>query len=173
MFHRTFAALFLVAVGFSIGGGAGCASNSSSSGGSDCSANPTQCPQGQTCWPVTQTAFGCVPSQPTGTFGSQCIEQYGKATCADGMLCDATDPTGNGTCTSYCTGGGACPQGYECHATAAGNSGPTVDICRAATAPPPPSSEEGGIGIGDGGGDVAYLGNIDATLGPDASGSVH
>ena len=143
-----------------------------------CSSSPAQtaancntdqvCPSGQTCWPVTATTLQCIPSETGAAFGTSCIEQYDKATCADGMLCDATGSTGNGTCTTYCSETEACQSGYSCRTTQVGSDGPFVSICRLTTATSPEDAgtppEDGSIGVD------AELGNFDASLGPDSTG---
>jgi hypothetical protein len=117
-------------------GGAGCSSTFAAAPppdtGSDCHASPEQCPSGETCWPTNAGTFACLPSAPTGTFGVACEEVTGTPTCADGMICNATNATGTGTCTYYCGGGAKpCPGGYSCEAAhLLGEGGPTIDLCR-------------------------------------------
>src|ERR1700728_4636245 len=85
-------------------GGAHCSAKSGAANeGQSCLANPTQCPGGQTCWPTSATTFACITSQPSGAFGDSCVETISAATCGDGLFCDATDPTGEGQCTQYCS----------------------------------------------------------------------
>jgi hypothetical protein len=73
------------------------------------------------------------------------LEEYNKATCADGYLCDATGSSGTGQCAQYCSATAHCPSGYTCRTTEVGSGGLTVDICR--IAPPTtttPTEDAGG-----------------------------
>ncbi len=139
-----------------LAGIAGVDCSSSSGGGaaeaSSCLANPAQCPAGQTCWPTSPSTFACLASNASAGVGDSCVEKYNDATCADGLLCDSTNPDGTGQCAQYCGAQTACPMGYACHTTAVGSAGVPVDICRPAapTSPimndagPPETYEEGG-----------------------------
>ena len=142
----------------------GTSGRSAPNDGADCHLNP-QCPAGETCWPASAAAFACLPSDPAQPFGATCLESIGKPTCADGLLCDATNPNGNGTCTNYC--GSAtmeCPAGYACIITSiSATGGPTIEICRPSMQMPP-IIIDGGL-LYDG----AFVG--DAELSADASAS--
>ena len=153
--------------------GAACSSTSSPAKAGPapaCQAN-SACPQGTTCWPTSQTTFGCIASDPTAGFGAPCTERINQATCADGMLCDSAVDSGAGSCTSYCTSDSVCPAGFACRNTTAGTT--SVNICRPASGNPPPAQDAGTVIIDDGGDSFdVYLGPLDAALSPDASGSV-
>lgn len=72
------------------------------------------------------------------------------------MICDATDPSGSGQCTSYCISTASCPSGYECQSTtiasgSGGAAGAAISICRASPVTPgdagmqlPTGGDEGG-----------------------------
>jgi hypothetical protein len=120
--------------------GLGCSSSGATSPPApSCTANPTQCGVGETCWPTSSTTLACLPSDTSAPFGASCAETINVPTCADGMICDATDPSGNGQCTSYCVSTASCPSGYECQSTTiaggGGSSGAAISICRAAGPP--------------------------------------
>ncbi len=135
----TFASLSVVGLALS---GANCSSKGAGAGGeAECASTPTECPQGQTCWPTSATTLGCIASEPAAVAGATCTEQYNQATCGDGMLCDSTSPTGTGQCALYCGPTSACPAGYSCNTTQVGASGPMVDICRLAAQS---TSDDGG-----------------------------
>jgi hypothetical protein len=153
---------------------AGCSSGPATSATpADCHANPTECPVGDTCWPISATALGCIPNQATAGFGASCTEEINLPTCANGLLCDAMNSDGSGTCASYCNLLAPCPAGYACRQTTVG-TGPTVDICRAAAATATPSDDGGGFSSSDGGDSDASIGigSFDATLGPDSMSSM-
>src|SRR5215472_4535433 len=82
----------LLLVGLGIGGNA-CSSSGAQNGSTACLSNPASCAAGETCWPTSSTAFACLTSFPSGTFGTSCQEAINRATCADGMICDATSST--------------------------------------------------------------------------------
>jgi hypothetical protein len=109
--------------------------------------------------------LACLPSAVNAGFGSSCVEKINVATCSDGMICDATDPSGNGQCTSYCVSTASCPSGYECQTTSiAGAGGAAISICRAEG--PVMSGGDGGAtqqGSGDGGSPDAEIAIPDAT----------
>src|SRR5215467_11488650 len=126
-------------------------STSSSSGppGNDCSADPSQCAAGTTCWPVDGVPnMRCIASQSGAVFGASCTLSPARATCGDGLACDQSSIQG-GSCTPYCgTNLPACPAGFRCDITHVGSAdGPAIEICR-----PAPPSNDGGLGD-DGGGD--------------------
>jgi hypothetical protein len=128
---------------------AACSSSSGATeGGPDCRENPASCKAGETCWPVTATSFACLTSEPSGMQGAACKETPGQATCADGLLCDATNSTGSGICTAYCGAGGhECPGGYACVTTTVSGGTGSMSICRGEQN----QSADGGVIYIDGG----------------------
>jgi hypothetical protein len=116
---------------------AACSSSSATpSNGPSCLATPTLCPAGQTCWPTSSSDFACVPSASGVVAGTSCVESVAVATCGDGMLCDATNPDGEGQCAAYCEASDSCPSGYTCQATTVSGGSATISICRV----PPPTT---------------------------------
>ncbi len=113
---------------------AACSSSSVRPGGvgSSCSADPTICQAGTTCWPAdTVPHLECLPSTAGAGFGATCQQSVGQATCGDGLACDQVGATA-GSCTSYCSATIACQAGYSCRMTTVGtgSAAPSIDICR-------------------------------------------
>jgi hypothetical protein len=140
--------------------------------GASCATDQTVCSSGETCWPTSATTIACITSLKSAALGAACVEEYNHATCGDGMLCDATDPSGNGHCAQYCSPSAPsaqCPTGYSCEVTQLGSSGPTVELCR--VTPPPPPSDDGGADAGsyDEGGelpDISFIPDVGLDTGP-------
>jgi hypothetical protein len=158
--RRTFGAVAsLSAFGFALAG-ASCGSKANGSGGTDCAANPTLCPPGQTCWPINATTMGCIASLSSASVGASCVEQYDQATCGDGLICDSTDPSGAGVCAQYCGPTSACPAGYSCNGTHVGTNGPSVNLCRFSTGSTTPTEDGGQPGSIDEAGplpDISFI----------------
>jgi hypothetical protein len=134
--------------------GVNCSTSSANPAGSgpDCQAQPTLCPSGQTCSYTSATTLGCLSSDPGAGFGDSCVEEINHATCADGMICDATDSNGDGQCTSFCASSASCPAGYGCDSTNVSGGGLTISICRAQATTGPPSTDGGTALPNDAGG---------------------
>jgi hypothetical protein len=150
--------------------GAHCASKASAGPNGSCTADPTVCSAGETCWPTSLTTLGCLASQKGVAVGAACTEAYNQVTCGDGMLCDATDTSGIGQCVKYCGPAADCPTGYSCQVTQVGTGGPTVHVCRIAAVTP----DGGGDGGWDGetydeGGelpDISYIPDVALDVAP-------
>ena len=128
----------------------GCSSSGAAPQAGSCLDDPTACPAGQTCWPVSATpTFACIASASKGAFGVACENSIGAATCGDGLACDAVQGAASTRCTYYCdiAKGKGCPPNYDCVSTQTGGaSGPMIPICRANAGhgSPPPTVDAGG-----------------------------
>jgi len=102
-----------------------------------CNEDPWECPAGRTCWPVSQTAFGCVVSG-TGKAGDACDDVTNAPSCGDGLVCLAPMSTG-GVCTPYCDAtdpGRGCPAGQTCLTVhLVSSQGLTFQACAGPAAP--------------------------------------
>lgn len=137
-----------------------CSSSGSSNQSTPCNDDPSVCATGTTCWPTDAVPhFACLASDPANGFRASCQDSIGKATCSDGLTCDATGSSSGGTCTYFCNPANPtpCPQGYSCRTTHVGGAtGPSIDLCRPGTdvdsGPPPGDSgppDDGGFVIPD------------------------
>jgi hypothetical protein len=146
--------------------GAHCSSKASAV--ASCAANPTACSAGETCWPTGPTTLQCLASLKSAGVGAACVEAYNQVTCGDGMLCDATDSSGNGQCVMYCGSAADCPTGSSCETIQVGSTGPTVSVCRIAPASPD-GGRDGGVYYVDGGvelPDISYIPDVALDTGP-------
>ena len=109
----------------------GCASSNpppNADAGGSCAADPFQCPQGQTCWPIGATTLACLASRPSAGVGASCEDSINLATCADGLACISPTLTANGSCRT------ATPLTLPCRRLVAqgdvgGDAGPVVQLC--------------------------------------------
>ena len=87
------------------GSGAGGGGAGGKVDGAECSATPTQCPAGETCWINSDaTAFECEPSGAAKE-GEPCAPTKGVPTCTDGFFCFKPKGSDGGVCTQLCDEG--------------------------------------------------------------------
>jgi hypothetical protein len=143
--------------------------SSSDSGGAStppqCTADPWQCPAGQTCWADTQGLFKCMASG-SAKEGEACKSQIGAAPCSDDLACLQLDYQHPGVCVSYCDGSHPCPEGSTCRLVAFQGTNATAQMC----APNSTGSGGGGGGGAAGTGGAGGAGGSGATGGAGGAG---
>ena len=95
-----------------------------------CNEEPSQCTNGETCWPNQgSTAFECLGGG-AGKFGDTCQLVAGAPTCGEGLICITAQGSASGACTSYCNPPShECLSAYECSAFTLGKGGTPLKAC--------------------------------------------